>query len=107
MADGTGPVPWSLKYTSLAAATATGAGAQMDASGSRTYTLDVRTTGSPASFTVALEGTLDGTNWTSIGTTSTTGRTRFADSPVKTIRANLTALSGGTSPTVTAVILMV
>lgn len=60
-------------------------------------------TGSPASFTILLEGTYDGTNWSTLATcTNTAGETQYSTGlvPFTNLRARCTAVSGGTSPTV-------
>lgn len=60
-------------------------------------------TGAPASDTVVLEGTLDGSTWVVLATsTSTTGDTQFATGgvPFTNLRARCSAVSGGTSPTI-------
>lgn len=65
-------------------------------------------TGSPASFTILLEGSVDGgTNWTTVATCSNTaGETQFTTGLVQftSLRARCTAVSGGTSPTVNVVV---
>lgn len=63
-------------------------------------------TGAPTSCTVVLEGTLDGTNWSVLVTsTSTTGDVMFTTGliPFSKLRARCTAVVGGTSPTVNVV----
>lgn len=63
-------------------------------------------TGSPASFTIVLEGTYDGSNWTTLATTTNVaGETQFSNGtiPFTNLRARCTAVSGGTSPTVNVV----
>lgn len=60
-------------------------------------------TGSPVSFTIVLEGTYDGSNWTVLATTTNVaGENQFAASsvPFTNLRARCTAVSGGTNPTV-------
>lgn len=60
-------------------------------------------TGSPASFTILLEGTYDGTNWTTLATcNNTAGETQYSTGiiPFTNLRARCTAVSGGTAPTV-------
>lgn len=62
--------------------------------------------GSPASFTIVLEGTYDGTNWTILATTTNVaGETQFGTGliPFTNLRARCTAVSGGSSPTVSVV----
>lgn len=63
-------------------------------------------TGSPASFTILLEGTYDGTNWSTIATTTNvSGETTYGNglTPFTNLRARCTAVSGGSSPTVNVV----
>lgn len=68
------------------------------------FGVQVATTGTPASFSLALEGSLDGVNFVALGSAVTaTGLSMITLSgPVCFVRFNLTALSGGTAPTVTA-----
>ena len=73
------------------------------------HALQVTITGGPSAVTVTLEGSLDGTTFCTIGThamsagelTATKAIYFDADSPVLHVKANLTVLTGGTSPTVT------
>jgi len=74
------------------------------------HTLQVTVAGSPSTCTVELDGTLDDVvltaspNWQNLsGSQTCTSSTAFSvvDRPVTGIRGNLTALSGGSSPTVT------
>jgi hypothetical protein len=102
---------YSLVGTSLSAATSTGAGTSVffgvpvAAAG-----LLVVATGSPASFNVNLEGTIDGAHYFTLAavTQATAGGiagvTRGSMPPVIGTRANLTAFSGGSSPTFTATV---
>jgi hypothetical protein len=63
-------------------------------------------TGSPVSFTILLEGTYDGTNWSTIATTTNVGgETTYGNGliPFTNLRARCTAVSGGSSPTVSVV----
>jgi hypothetical protein len=107
-----------LPYKSIDAATSVGAGVVLDLNGvSNEFTMQVETTGSP-SLTVLLEGSLDGVNFHSMNTFGSTLRatdesyglvdtTLSSAQPVskpfvRYVRANVTAFSGGTSPTVTA-----
>jgi hypothetical protein len=59
---------------------------------------------------VNLEGSLDGQNWTTIGSWSlvdgqTSGQTVWSTGMAAAYtRANLTTLTGGTNPTVTAIV---
>jgi len=62
-------------------------------------------TGSPASLTLQLQGSIDGTVWTTIATsTSTSGDTQFTASNNSVqfgqLRVNCSAVSGGTNPKV-------
>jgi len=68
------------------------------------HTVQVVVTGGPATCTIQLEGTLNGTTWYVMGAAQTCTST-ITFYPVwvgaQTIRVNLTALTGGASPTVT------
>lgn len=60
-------------------------------------------TGSPASFTILLEGSLDGQTWSTVATlTNVAGETQWATGsiPFLALRARCTAVAGGTSPKV-------
>lgn len=60
-------------------------------------------TGSPASFTILLEGSLDGQTWTTLATlNNTAGETQWTTGSVQflSLRARCTAVTGGSSPTV-------
>jgi len=60
-------------------------------------------TGSPVSCVVQLQGSMDGTNWTVLATsTSTTGDTQFNNltAQFNVLRANVSTTSGGTNPTI-------
>lgn len=108
-AGGTLPVSsGSGPYTSLNAATATGPGTVFDLGVVRSsHSLQTSTTGSPTGVTVLLEGSLGASGpWTTLATsTSTTGDVQtVTGKAVRYIRANLTVLTGGTAPTVTALI---
>ena len=96
----------------LTAATSTGAGPAKDFSKLiDKHSLQVTTTGDPTAVTVTLEGSLDGTNFFTIGThafvaadITADGAMFFdADKPCLHVRANLTVLTAGTAPTVTAI----
>lgn len=73
------------------------------------HTLQVAVTGSPASCSVQLEGTLDDPSsatvtWANLsGAQTCTSSVMFhvAERPVRAVRATVTALSGGSSPAVT------
>lgn len=65
----------------------------------------VTVTGSPTSVSVNLEGSHDNVNWVNLTTyTSTSSGYVSFDSQVRVryVRANLTAITGGSSPTITA-----
>jgi hypothetical protein len=67
-------------------------------------TVQVTITGSPTAATSKLQGSLDGTVWDDLGsTTSTTSGAMFhvSQKPVVQMRAVLADLAGGSSPTVT------
>lgn len=94
----------SLALIILNKAAATGAGSAVDLGFARgTFTTQTVVTGAPASVSCKLQGSLDGTNWSDLTTsTSTTGDQQYAvDKPQKYVRANLGTLTGGTAPTVT------
>lgn len=70
------------------------------------HAIQVTTTGSPSTISVTVQGSLDGANWSTLGSAITaTGLTFIADSPVLFLRAVLGTLTGGTSPTVTVTVL--
>lgn len=92
---------------SLVAATAVGAGGSYDLSGCYSkFTLQTVVSGAPTTVSVVLEGSLDGTNWTTLATSSsTTGdQQSVADKPQAYVRARVATLTGGTSPAVSAFI---
>ena len=66
------------------------------------FTFQSVTTGSPTSFTLTYQGSLDGTNWFTLGSsTAAAGDAQFVvDKPARFVRATLSALTGGTSPTI-------
>lgn len=118
----------SLPFKSLDAATSTGPGASKDLeSVFRIHTIAVVVTDSPTTFTVKLEGSHDEINWYTSGdaqpiTESTAsyvthdllsavpetlqpqGGQQGKAGLWRYVRANLTVLTGGSSPTVTATI---
>ena len=76
------------------------------------FTMTSSSTGNPATATVIMEGYLDGTNWFTISynfdVSPPTNYTYVTgDGPWNFIRLNLTALSGGTSPTITVLFIAV
>lgn len=104
----------ALPFVSLDAATATGPGASNDLEGVYDHhTLVVAATGG-CTWSVALEGSHDGSTWVSLrnfGTFSAAAMAGTVPDPdaipgnlVRYVRANLVTLSGGTNPTVTVTI---
>lgn len=88
----------------LEGATAVGAGTTFNLSAVRSkFTMVSAVTGAPTGVSLTLEGSIDGSTWYVLATsTSTTGDTQFAvDKPARYVRANLGTLTGGTAPTVT------
>lgn len=70
------------------------------------HTIQAKVTGSPTTATGQLEGSLDGTAWFDLsGAQDVSANVMFhvANKPVRKVRFNLTALSGGSSPTVQAI----
>jgi len=95
----------ALSGQSLNAVTATGPGAALAFDEPKSsISMHVTSTGSPSTITVALEYSIDGINWFLARVVSATSGTTVNDGygPALFARANLTALSGGTLPTVTA-----
>lgn len=96
--------------TSLSAATATGAGTDVAVLNvQQTYTWAVTfATAAPSAQTTNLEGTIDGSNWFVLDTTTTTaaaGEMRHVVyKPVGRIRCNLAAYTQGSNAGVTCVI---
>lgn len=100
----------------LDAVTATQVTAADDVTGTRYYGLQVNATGGP-SLSIAVEGSMNGTNWFKLidivnpGDPSNaikwSGAPDVLTGPVKYVRLNLYALSGGTSPTVSASVVAV
>lgn len=68
------------------------------------HSVEVVTTGAPATATVQLEGSLDGVNFFPVGTAQAMaagGLFSVTGVPLRYAQVSLTALTGGTSPTVT------
>lgn len=99
-----------LPFKLLDAATSTGPGSPVDLGGvADVFTMQTVNTGSPDTVSLNVQGSVDGVNFFNLsslnsnsgpgtnGPSSSTG-SRFL---VRYVRANLTALTGGTSPTVT------
>jgi hypothetical protein len=93
----------------LDVATATGTTEAEEVTGASKYGLQVAITGGPSAVTVRLQGSIDGTGWADIGSYSATsdGTTFIVDKPVRYARLNLSTLTGGSSPTVTASVIAV
>jgi hypothetical protein len=100
-------------FISLDGATATGPGEAHDLGGVYDHhTIVASQTGSPSSVQVVFEGSHDGQTWISLASLSFSSGPASATVPttavpgalVRFVRANLTTLSGGSSPTVTATI---
>lgn len=98
--------------TLLNAATSTGAGTAKNLSRLiDKHVIQVDITGAPSAVTVVLEGSLDGNDFGVVGThaftagdlTNTTAIFFDSDSPLLYVRVNLTVLTSGTAPTVTAI----
>ncbi len=94
-------------FVSLNAVTAIGAG-QVAAylpkdAGYFSYAWQTAITGAPTAININLEGSLDGTTWAVMDTSTVVGgEMRFLNTKNAIfIRANLTTLTGGTAPTVT------
>ena len=92
-------------FVALSAATATGASGGVDLTWCASNASIILTvTGAPTAVSVNLEGSLDGTNWVVLKTLTAAGVGSSTGVPVRFIRANLTTLTGGTTPTVTALL---
>jgi hypothetical protein len=67
------------------------------------FTVTITYTGSPTGVQASLQGSIDGTNWTDLdSSTNTSGEVLFiSNKPVNFIRGKLTTLTGGSSPTMT------
>ncbi len=100
--NGTGLPPFKL----LDAAAAAGAGHAVDlGSAVGSFTAQISATGTPTTFSVQLEGSLDKVTWTRIGAPMTSaGLYAISGVAVPFVRFNLTALTGGTAPTVTGLL---
>lgn len=86
------------------AKTSTGSTAVFNVAGNDAHTLSVVVTGSPSACTMNLDGSLDGTNFFNLsGDITCTSSVMFhvINRPVTLVRATVSALSGGSSPTVT------
>jgi hypothetical protein len=94
------------RVTLLSAVTATGSGnGQSMASANKTFQATGTTSAGSGAATIDVQGSLDGTNWDTIGTitltlgTSSTSGSFTSEDRYQAIRGNVTALSG-TSATV-------
>lgn len=82
---------------------AVGVTAPQSVEGSARHTVMVTVSGAPSACTVNLDGSLDGVHWFDLsGPQNAAANTMFhvVDKPVIYVRGNLSALSGGTSPSV-------
>lgn len=73
------------------------------------HSLQVVFTGAPTTLTVKLELSLDGVNWftstAQVTQADTSGKiVTVVDTPARYVRANATAASGGTAPTLKALV---
>lgn len=96
--------PQSNLLTLLNAVTGAGAGASNNLKFLCTkMTWEIVLTGSPTSAETSLEGSINGTTWYSLdtSTTITSEMRHIVNKPVLSVRANLISLVGGTAPTVT------
>nr|BDD46000.1 hypothetical protein 10 [Gammaproteobacteria bacterium] len=100
-----------MSITLLNAASSTGTGVHCSLGEPRAnHTVAVTITGAPSAVTIDLEGSLDGVNWVQLQThtfdagelSDEKGMFHSVNTLVNHVRANLTTLTGGTSPTVTA-----
>lgn len=95
----------ALSGTSLNAATTTGAGTALLFDTPKTkVSMQVHSTGSPTSFNVNLEVSLDAVNFVSLASRGQDGIQTDENNVFVAARANLTSMSGGTSPTISAFI---
>lgn len=93
-------------YTNWVAMTGTGTTATFDVSRAlpSVHSLQLNVTGSPTTCKAQLEGSQDGVNWTNLSGSyncTSTIQVYVTGKMVSAVRVNITALSGGTSPTVT------
>lgn len=101
-----------LVNTILDTATATGAGSSWSVPESdwrgvfEDFGWQVVVAGTFSALSVTLEGSIDGTNWTTLDTSTATGGEYRAvvQHPVQFIRANVGTFTGGTSVTILLVI---
>lgn len=72
----------------------------------RSFTFYKTVNGVFSALVVAFEGSIDGTNWYTLGTDSTVaaGVTHVVDKPVLYIRANVTTFTGGTNVSADAIV---
>ena len=99
-----------LPFVSLDAVGSTGAGESHDfETAVRDMTMIATCTGSPDSAVVQLQGSHDNESWIGFSSVTLSGVSTVATTTalhwIRYVRANLTTLSGGSSPTVTATIL--
>ena len=100
----------AAKYTETFAATGAGTTYDLVRRTSDTFALAVKKTGSVTSWTVLLEGSLDGTNWTTLlthtnaspGDALIIAPTAGVRTPVNYLRLNCSALTLGTGTAIVA-----
>lgn len=85
----------------------------VEVTGSTAYGLQMSVTGEPTSGAVILEGSIDGASWielasVNIALAGTASRIVWAaGAPVREIRVRMTNLGGGSSPTLSASVIVV
>lgn len=87
--------------TSLSGVAATGAGSVFTLNTSRNFTWTVVYTGTPTSITIALQGSLDGTTYFDLGSSTSTANSmnHVVDKPVKFVRCNISVYTVNGSTT--------
>jgi hypothetical protein len=94
----------ALNQVTWPALTTTGTTPLFATPGNDVHTVQIVLSGSPSGCTINLDGSLDGSHWNDIsGSQTCTSNIMFhvVSRSVRFVRGDLTALSGGTSPTVT------
>lgn len=92
-----------MAYTSLSAVTSPEVGSAQNLLSLLTHhTMVTTVTGTPSTCEILMEGSLDNSTWITLGVTNGTGSCHSVAAVVQYVRANLTTLGGGSSPTVTA-----
>lgn len=107
-----------MQYVKTVTFDSTGATDPEFVQGAKRYGVVYTTTGSPSGVALTLQGSLDGVTWFSLVSPTSESTIKWSDAgfnptvnsdqsgwtkgPVSYVRLNLTTLSGGSSPTVTA-----